>query len=591
MTDTNVPRIAGRVFAWVLAAILIAAVVMTVWVGVRGFLAYGHLNNVQNSAGSIASDLTDPAQASATIDAISVDTQAAHDLTSDPIWQFAETLPWIGPQLEAVSTVAAATNQVVSTSLTPLAEVASSFKLDGLRAENGQIDLTLFEELQQPATLSAAGIAAASASIDNIDSAPLLAPVDDAVETVSSVLTEATDAISALARTTVLLPSMLGADDPRNYLVLFQNNAEWRSLGGIPGAMALIHTDDGKLSLAAQESSSDYPKYDASVLPLGDEITAIYGERPGKWIQNVTQVPDFTVAAELAREMWALEHDGDQVDGVISLDPVALSYLLKATGPIELPTGDVLTSDNAVQLLLNDVYLRYPVPSDQDDFFALAAASVFAALSSGDTDPVKLVAALAEAGSENRLLLWSGIQSEQALIDETTLAGVLPITDEASTRFGAYVNDGTGSKMDYYLDTDLDVAWDSCTLDPSGTAAGTATLTLTVTNNAPADAASLPPYITGGGNFGVEAGIARTVGYIYLPEHFELMDAAMSDDSGFGGAHHDGRRVLSFASDLASGESVTASVTARSTVPTGPELLVQQTPTIEAPLVVGDNCG
>ena len=33
---------------------------------------------------------------------------------------------------------------------------------------------------------------------------------------------------------------------------------------------------------------------------------------------------------------------------------------------------------------------------------------------------------------------------------------------------------------------------------------------------------SLPDYITGGGGFGVPAGITRTVGYIYLPEGFEL---------------------------------------------------------------------
>ncbi|MDE0545352.1 DUF4012 domain-containing protein [Microbacterium sp. C7(2022)] len=593
MTESALPpaaRTAGRIFAWVLAGILILGVVMTAWVGVRGVMAYGHLRDVQNAAGAVSENLSDPTAAAASIDSISSDTSAARALTSDPIWSFAERLPWIGPQLEAVSTVAAAADQVVSTSLTPLAEVASTFSLDGLRADDGQIDLTSFEELQNPATLGSAGVAAAAASVSNIDPAPLLAPVREAVDQVDDVLVTAADATSALAHATVLLPSMLGGEEPRDYLVLFQNNAEWRSLGGIPGAMALIHTDDGAMSLAAQESSSDYPKYENSVLPLGDEITTIYGERPGKWIQNVTQVPDFAVSAALAREMWALEHDGEQVDGVISLDPVALSYLLEATGPVELPTGDVLTSENAVDLLLNEVYVRYERPADQDAFFAAAAAAVFEKLSSG-TDPAKLVASLARAGDEDRLLLWSAIQSEQQLIAETTLAGGLPITDENVSTFGAYVNDGTGSKMDYYLDTDVDAQWDSCSVDASGTAQGTATLTLTVTNSAPSDAAALPNYITGGGSFGVDPGIARTIGYLYLPAGFELMDATMSDDSGFGGAMHDGRRVLSFASDLASGEQVTATVTARSTMPTGAELSVRQTPTIEEPVAVSDLCG
>ena len=32
--------------------------------------------------------------------------------------------------------------------------------------------------------------------------------------------------------------------------------------------------------------------------------------------------------------MWAREHGGEQIDVVIALDPVALSYLLTATGPV-----------------------------------------------------------------------------------------------------------------------------------------------------------------------------------------------------------------------------------------------------------------
>ena len=79
--------------------------------------------------------------------------------------------------------------------------------------------------------------------------------------------------------------------------------------------------------------------------------------------------------------MW-LRETGVDVSGVISLDPVSLSYLLEATGPVALPTGDVLTSENAVDLLLNGVYLRYADPRDQDAFFAAAAGSVFGALTS-----------------------------------------------------------------------------------------------------------------------------------------------------------------------------------------------------------------
>ncbi|WP_194409380.1 DUF4012 domain-containing protein [Microbacterium cremeum] len=500
-------------------------------------------------------------------------------------------MPWVGPQLAAVATVAESLDGVAGTALRPLSEVAASFRVDALRPQGGHLDLAPLQQIGAAAQTAADGVGAAAAPVSAVDRRALVGPVRDAVDEVDDLLSEAGAATGALARATELIPSMLGAGGPRDYLVLFQNNAEWRSLGGIPGAMALIHTDGGSLSLAAQESSSDYSRYDESVLPLDDEVLAIYGDRPGRWIQNVTQVPDFAVSAALAREMWARQHGGQQVDGVLTIDPVALSYLLEATGPITLPTGDVLSADTAVPLLLNGVYTRYPNPADQDDFFAMAAASVFAKLTSGDVDPAALVAGLTRAGDENRLLLWSAHEEEQSVLAGTTLAGGLPVSDDDVARFGVYVNDGTGSKMDFYQSASAALSWDDCALDAAGMATGDAVLDVTIENSAPADAESLPPYITGGSGFGVPAGVTRTVGYVYLPEGFDLIDATMSDGSGFGGGTHEGRRVLSFTVDLAPGETATATVTARAVAPVAATIDAALTPTLTAPAAIAAVCG
>ena len=63
---------------------------------------------------------------------------------------------------------------------------------------------------------------------------------------------------------------------------------------------------------------------------------------------------------------------------------------------MQLPTGDTLTSDNAVKLLLSDVYAKYTDPTAQDAFFAAAASSVFEKVSSGGFDTKKFVAALTQ---------------------------------------------------------------------------------------------------------------------------------------------------------------------------------------------------
>lgn len=578
----------------VAAAFLLAVVVLAAWVGIRGALAYGELREVESSARTAVDSIADPAAAAPHIADVAEHAANARDLTSDPLWRLAEGAPWIGPQLSAVATIAAAADDVARDGLVPLADVASAFSADAFRPVDGRIDTAIFTEIAGPARAGADTVADAAASVSALDDTPLLAPVRSAVDEVATLLDTGATATDALARAATLLPAMLGASGERTYLVAFQNNAEWRSMGGIVGAMAVIRTADGRIELTGQGSSSDFRNFGEPVLPLDPEIERIYETRPGRYIQNVTQIPDFTVGAPLAREMW-LRESGQSVDGVIATDPVALSYILEATGPVDLPTGDVLSSENAVALLLNDVYARYEDPRAQDAFFAAASAAVFERLAAGAADPATLISALGRAGDQRRLLLWSAVPEDQAVLADTTLAGTLPASDDDTAAFGVFLNDGTGSKMDYYLTADTRLTWGSCTTDGRGAGAAPLTLDVTLTNNAPADAATaLPEYVTGGGAFGVPPGVARTVAYLYLPEGYALSSAVRSDGAGFGGGSHAGRQVMVFSSDLAPGQSVTATLTVTPDGGVGASSAsAAVTPTIDAnrPTIVVAGCG
>ncbi|MBA2774339.1 MAG: DUF4012 domain-containing protein [Nocardioidaceae bacterium] len=69
-------------------------------------------------------------------------------------------------------------------------------------------------------------------------------------------------------RAVKLLPPMLGPDGPRSYLVMFQNTAELRAAGGIPGAIAIIRAAGGKLRLTQQGDAGSLGSYRWPVLPL-----------------------------------------------------------------------------------------------------------------------------------------------------------------------------------------------------------------------------------------------------------------------------------------------------------------------------------
>src|SRR5690606_9867888 len=92
----------------------------------------------------------------------------------------------------------------------------------------------------------------------------------------------------------------------------------------------------GRISVTQQASSSDFDNGRATpITELNPETVAIYGDKVGRYIQDTTLPPDFTETADIVRAFWA-EAFGTPVDAVVSFDPVALSYLLEATGPVTI---------------------------------------------------------------------------------------------------------------------------------------------------------------------------------------------------------------------------------------------------------------
>jgi len=565
-----------RAFAWCAAAALVLGLFVALWVGVRAGLAVAHLTAAAHAVQDAETDAADPLALASVLPTVQDETSAARALTSDPIWSLSETLPWIGPQLSAVAVSSAALDDVVTGGLVPLTSAASGLSEDALRPKDGAFDIGTIAALEPTAGTASERLRTAAADLSGIDERPLLGPVRDGVTRARDVVGKAANAADALHRATRLIPAMLGSDGPRSYLVAFQNNAEWRSLGGIVGALAQVDTRDGRIALVDQASTADFPPgTEPPVVDLPAEVRDLFDTRPARYIQNVTQVPDFTIGAPIAREMWR-HLRGRDVDGVIAIDPVTLGYILAATGPVVLPTGDELTADNAVPLLLQQVYQRYADPAQQDEFFHGACAAVFAALAEGRADPRRLVEALSRAGSEGRLLLWNADADDQAALDGTTLQGTLPASDADQTSFGVYLDDGTGSKMDYYLHPSVDVAW--CGPDR-------AALRVTLRNDAP-DPRTLSPYVTGGGEYGVPVGEVLTGVYVYLPIGARLEDRISTGTgapAGFAGGEEQGRQVVKWSVQLAPGQE--AHLVVRVSTPSTTRLDAKVTPTISGPVV------
>lgn len=510
VSDGRLPR-RRRWIGWTVGLVLTLLVLAIGWVAIRGIGAVSDLQLVAKGASQLKDAIAegDLDGAEPIAESIAGNARSARDLTSDPVWQAFGYVPWLGPNFRAVSDVAEIADDVSADALAPLLGVAADFDLGSLGFADGAIDLEPFAEIEKPLGAASAALTAAEQRAQQIDADATLPPLAEAVRELRGSVTEAATVVGSLHGAAVLLPTMLGGDGPRDYVLAMQNNAELRSSGGIIGSIALLHAEGGRITLGTQASTRDFPGLDTA-LPLSESTVALFDDRPGRYLQNITSIPDFAEAGATIAARWQGRFGGE-IDGVIAVDAVVAEHLMEATGDLSFGPFTA-TPETIISILLSEIYAAVPDPAAQDDVFAQAASGLFgAALSGGDTKA--LIGALAESAGEGRIRIWSAHEDEEAVLTASALGGTIPKDSADATYVGVLMNDTTGAKMDYYTRASVVTAIGSC----QGEA--TTQVRVTWTNTAPSDAAtSLPPYVTGAGYYGVPAGSVRTLIAVYGPE-------------------------------------------------------------------------
>lgn len=565
----------------VVAVVLLLLVVWATWIAVRGLMARDALQSAasQIRAAQSEASLSSLDSLGEVVDSVSQNADDAARLTSDPAWRLAEFVPWVGSNLSAFRQTTASIDDIVGEALPPLLEIADAIGPDSLTLRDGGLPIDELRQAQPSIAQASAIVSRASDTVDEIDTEAVLPQIGEAVAQVRSLAGEAAGLLSGLDTAAQLLPVMLGADGQRQYLVLFQNNAELRAGGGIPGATSVVAADAGSIGLVDQASSADFRgAAPQSVLPLTEEERSLFTPILGRFIQNATLTPDFARSGEIAQARWS-QLTGQQVDGVAAIDPVALSYLLESTGPVQLADGTELTSENAVDTLLSGVYQRFAdQPELQDAYFAAAAAAVFERVSSFDGDAGAMLDALSRGVDERRILVWSDDDAEQSLLEQTPLAGRLPQTTEQASAYGVFFNDATGAKMDYYLDATIGGTSVACRNDGRPEA----TVGFSLTSSAPSGAATaLSDYETGGGVFGVEPGRIRTEALIYAPPGSVIIEARVDGVAvPLEVQEHDGHPVARFVIELGPGETQAVQIDVLGDLGQSEQIAIDHTPMV-----------
>jgi hypothetical protein len=459
------------------------------WLGFEATQAKSNLEeargNAQQAKEALSKGNTDDA-AKWVNDALS-NAQRAQDATHSLPWNIASVVPWLGSPFKTGQQISDVVLGLAADVLQPSVHVGEAISPDRLLAA-GRLDVqglrSAAPQLSEISTAATKLYAQASA----ISEPKYLSVMRDARAALQAQTSDLSGLLDHTALAARLAPSMMGADGPRSYFMGFQTNAEARGTGGLLGGFGILRFDNGSATVETLGRNNELNK-PFTPIDLGREFTAQYGfDDPTTDFRNSNLSSHFPYAAQIWKSMWE-QQSGTQVDGVISIDPIALSYILGAEGPVTMPDGETITKDNVVELTESTAYIRFATDNNARKAYLQSVASEVVHKLTGQLDsPRQLLDALGKSVGEGRIAVWSSHPDEQKLIEETPLAHVVP--DDPAPYAGVVINNLGGNKLDYYLTRQIEYSAGAC-----DSRTRTSTVTIRLTNNVPDG--PLPYYVVG----------------------------------------------------------------------------------------------
>jgi len=252
------------------------------------------------------------------------------------------------------------------------------------------------------------------------------------------------------------LPQMLGADEPRTYLLVFQSPSEARGGGGLIGVTAELSAVAGRLELGEVRTVRELVDRMRGRVDAPGWFEETYGPllATREW-RTANASPNFPVTSQVVTRMYE-RSVGKTVDGVIAMDPLTLATLTEATGPLQAKGWDVaITKDNARRVLLHDVYRHFHfIEHRQNRYFAALLDAVWDEIGSGDAGPDALARSLSDSVAKQHLKLFVQDAAAQQALTAVDASGSYDAGEPVQMLFN---NNWSANKIDFFLHRMVDV--------------------------------------------------------------------------------------------------------------------------------------
>jgi hypothetical protein len=461
---TTPRRPVGRYVAIAVTMGVILTVTAGAWIAYTGLQARAALIAAADAVANTQNALlgADVAAAEASVTEASALTASAAAATSDPVWKVVGSLPFLGATPKAVTLAAEAADQVISESLPDFVAAAAILDVDTIKDADGRVDLSRLAPAGQTLGEAQGSLEEAALTLGAVPTAGVAGPVVDGVNDLNDKVYEALAISQTASELLAVMPTLLGESTPQTYFVAFQSPVEIRGTGGFLGTYGVLKVDGGELVQKDVESNNVLKRFPEPVVDLGPDYRALYGRDPALWV-NMNLSPNFPYAGIQWATAYQLQF-GQQVAGVMAVDINALEFLIQATGPVTAPNGKVLTAENVVQYLGNDIYFEFEGDNRaREQYQADVATELIERVLELEGGTGKLVKALTDSVSGGHIQLWSPDATIQEALQTTPIAGATPTAE------GPYVqlvlNNGAGNKMDFYTERTLEYYGGECVND------------------------------------------------------------------------------------------------------------------------------
>ncbi len=463
-----------------IVGLLFVAVILGCWLGFEAFQAKSNLGDARNNAQRAKEALLQGRVEDATkwVDEARTNARRARDATHSLPWSIAAAVPWLGGPFETAQQISDVVVDLVVDVLEPSTRVGAAISPDRL-LEGGGLNVRLLRDAEPELSELSAAATRVQAQASTLPDPNYLGIIRDARTELRAHTSDVSRLLQDSALAARLAPAMMGADGPRTYFIGFQTNEVARGTGGLLGGLGTLRFDNGTLSIETLGPDTELNNV-FDPIDLGPEYADQYGSgNPTTELRNSNSSPHFPYAAQIWKSMWH-QQSGANVDGIIAIDPVALSYILGAVGSVTMPDGEAVTNDNVVELTELTAYTRFGADiTARKQFLQDIAGEVIKKMAVRVKSPRQLLEALGKAVDEGRIAVWSSSPDEQRLLEETPLAHV--VSADPAPYAAVVINNLGGNNLDYYLKREIRYTAGTCDGDTRESS-----VTVRLTNTVPA---------------------------------------------------------------------------------------------------------